>query len=154
MNTVNTISTIPRPADTARERQWHLVNADGEVLGRLASRIARLLIGKDKACYTPSVDCGDFVVVVNAKNVVLTGKKLQQKLFYRHSGYLGGLKQEPYSSLIARRPELAVRKAVWGMLPKTRLGRRMIVRLKVYPGANHRHGAQFPTNEDKKGQVK
>lgn len=140
---MSAVSTLPNPRKAARERRWHLVDADGKVLGRLSTKIARLLIGKDRPHYTPAVDCGDFVVVINAGKVALTKDKMQKKIYYHHSGYLGGLKKEPYRSLIQRRPELAIRKAVWGMLPKNRLGRRMITRLKVYAGPEHKHSAQI-----------
>ncbi len=135
-------TTLVRPADVTR--RWYVVDARDQVLGRLASRVAAVLRGKHRADYTPHADTGDFVVVVNAAQVRLTGKKWDQKVYYRHSGYPGGLKQETARRLWERRPTELVRRAVWGMLPHTRLGRRMIRRLKVYPGPEHPHEAQRP----------
>ncbi len=126
------------------ERNWYLVNADGKTLGRLASEIAVILQGKHKPIYTPHVDTGDYVIVINAEKVVLTGNKWDQKLYQRHSGYIGGLKEIPYRKLIERRPTLPVREAVRRMLPKTTLGRRMFRKLKVYAGPTHPHTAQRP----------
>jgi large subunit ribosomal protein L13 len=132
----------PKSGDV--QRQWHVIDATDVVLGRLASRTAQLLRGKHKAIFAPHVDTGDFVVVVNAEKIVLTGSKLDQKLAYRHSGYPGGLKQVPYSELLAKRPERAVELAVRGMLPKNTLGRQMLKKLKVYAGPEHPHQAQQP----------
>ncbi|MDA8325361.1 MAG: 50S ribosomal protein L13 [Nitrospiraceae bacterium] len=126
------------------EQKWYVVDAKDLVLGRLASRIAVYLRGKHKAIFTPHVDTGDFVVVVNAERVKLTGKKLEQKVYYRHSNYPGGLKSETAKSLLARRPEQVLVSAVSGMLPKNRLGRQMIKKLKVYSGPEHPHAAQQP----------
>lgn len=132
----------PKPADT--ERQWHVIDADDVVLGRLASQAATLLRGKHKPTFAPHVDTGDFVIVVNAAKVALTGNKRQAKLAYRHSGYPGGLRSIPYAELLDKHPERAVEKAVRGMLPKNRLGRRMLKKLKVYAGTEHPHRAQQP----------
>jgi large subunit ribosomal protein L13 len=121
-----------------------VVDADGQVLGRLAADVARLLRGKHKAIFAPHVDTGDYVVVVNAGKVRLTGKKLDQKLAYRHSGYPGGLRAQTYRKYLEDRPSEAVRKAVKGMLPRNRLGRQMITKLKVYDGAEHPHAGQAP----------
>jgi large subunit ribosomal protein L13 len=132
------------PSSAEIDRRWHVVDADGKALGRLAARIATLLRGKHKATFTPGVDAGDFVVVVNAAGVRLTGRKAQQKKFYRHSGYPGGLKATTYDVLLRTHPERAVTEAVRGMLPKTRLGRRLIKKLKVYRGSKHTHEAQRP----------
>ena len=132
----------PKAADV--ERQWYVIDATGVVLGRLASQIATLLRGKHKPIFAPHVDTGDFVIVVNADKVVLTGKKLEQKKAYRHSGYPGGLRALPYSELMQKRPEIAVEKAVKGMLPKNSLGRKMAKKLKVYAGPDHPHQAQKP----------
>ncbi len=126
------------------DRQWYVVNAAGKRLGRLASEIAVILQGKHKPIYTPHVDTGDYVIVINADKVVLTGEKWDQKLYQRHSGYIGGLKEIPYRKLIERRPTLPVREAVRRMLPKTTLGRRMLRKLKVYAGPTHPHAAQQP----------
>lgn len=125
-------------------RDWYVINADGVPLGRLASQIATILQGKHKPIYTPHVDTGDYVVVINASRVALTGKKWDQKLFQRHSGYIGGLKEMPYRRLIERRPTVPVREAVRRMLPKTILGRRMLRKLKLYAGPVHPHAAQSP----------
>lgn len=121
------------------ERQWHLVDADGVVLGRLAARVARLLMGKHKPTFTPHVDCGDGVIVVNAAKVRLTGRKAEQKAYFRHSGYIGGAKLIPFKRMQERRPEWIIRRAVQGMLPKNTLGRRMLKKLRVYPGSDHPH---------------
>lgn len=125
-------------------RDWWLVDADGVVLGRLASEVAQRLRGKHKPYYAPHLDTGDHVVVINASRVVMTGAKLLQKEYYRHSGYPGGLRTVPYSKLMVDRPELAVEKAVKGMLPRNRLGSAMLKKLKVYAGAEHPHEAQKP----------
>jgi large subunit ribosomal protein L13 len=125
-------------------RQWHVIDATDVVLGRLASQTARLLRGKHKAIYAPHVDTGDFVIIVNAAKVALTGNKRNDKLAYRHSGYPGGLTATPYSELLEKRPERVVEKAVKGMLPHTSLGRQMAGKLKVYAGPEHPHQAQQP----------
>jgi large subunit ribosomal protein L13 len=130
------------PAEITRE--WWLVDADGVVLGRLASEVAKRLRGKHKPSFSPHLDAGDHVIVVNASKVVLTGAKLTQKQRYRHSGYPGGLKAIPYSKLMATRPDVAIEKAVKGMLPGNRLGRAMLKKLRVYAGPEHPHGAQDP----------
>ena len=126
------------------ERKWYIVDADGMPLGRLASQVAAILRGKNKPTYTPNVDTGDHVIVINASKVVLTGKKLDQKVYYRHSGYPGGLKETRYRDLMAKKPEFAVKHAVVGMLPKGPLGRQMARKLRVYAGAEHEHAAQQP----------
>ena len=126
------------------ERKWYVVDASGMVLGRLASQVANILRGKNKPIYTPHVDTGDFVIIINADKVVLTGKKLDQKIYYHHTGYAGGLKETKYRALMATKPEFAVRHAVVGMLPKGTLGRQMARKLKIYAGADHPHAAQQP----------
>jgi large subunit ribosomal protein L13 len=126
------------------ERQWWLVDASGQTLGRLATRIATLLEGKHKVIYSPHLDTGDHVVVLNAAKVKVTGNKLTQKQYYRHSNYPGGLKQESLATLLERKPELIIERAVKGMLPQNRLGRAMFKKLKVYAGADHPHQAQQP----------
>jgi large subunit ribosomal protein L13 len=126
------------------ERRWYVVDADGQTLGRLATRIADTLRGKDKAQYTPHVDTGDFVVVVNAEKVRVTGNKLDQKRYYRHSGYPGGLRSRTLREQLDRRPTEVIRKAVKGMLPKNRLARKQINKLKIYAGPEHPHEAQAP----------
>jgi len=128
----------------AWDHKWYVVNADGKRLGRLASEIATILQGKHKPIYTPHVDTGDYVVVINAERIELTGQKWDQKLYQRHSGWMGGLKETSYRKLIERRPTLPVREAVRRMLPKTKLGRRMLRKLKVYAGPTHPHAAQNP----------
>jgi len=126
------------------ERRWWLVDATDQTLGRLATRIATLLEGKHKPMYSPHLDTGDHVVVINASRVKVTGNKLVQKRYYRHSGYPGGLKEESLQALMARKPELVIERAVKGMLPQNRLGRAMFRKLKVYGGSNHPHQAQQP----------
>jgi large subunit ribosomal protein L13 len=125
-------------------RQWFVVDAAGLPLGRLATRVAATLRGKRNPAFTPHVDCGGFVVVVNASKVVLTGTKAGKKVYYRHTGYPGGVRTETAEKLLARRPEEMIRKAVSGMLPQNRLGRKLIHKLKVYAGAEHPHTAQKP----------
>lgn len=125
-------------------RKWFVVDANGKTLGRLASTIASVLKGKTKPIYTTHVDTGDFVIVVNADKVHLTGKKLDQKTYYRHSGYPGGLKSVTAGTLMRTRPEDVIKKAVEGMLPKTRLGKQMLNKLKIYAGEKHPHSAQQP----------
>ena len=132
----------PKPGDV--QRQWHVIDATDVVLGRLASQVATLLRGKHKPIYAPHVDTGDFVIVVNAAKVALTGNKRETKLAYRHSGYPGGLRSTPYSVLLDRHPDRAVEKAVKGMLPHNTLGRAMLKKLKVYAGPDHPHQAQAP----------
>ncbi len=126
------------------ERRWFVVDATDQPLGRLATRIATILRGKHRPIFTPHVDTGDFVVVVNAAKVRLTGNKLDQKFWHRHTGHPGGLKSTPYRVLLQRRPEFAIEKAVRGMLPKNALGRKMLKKLKVYAGETHPHAAQKP----------
>lgn len=129
----------------ANQRKWIVVDAENQVLGRLASQIAVRLRGKHLPQFTPHVDLGDFVVVVNAEKVQLTGRKWDQKIYYRHSGYMGGLKSTTARKLNREHPDRMIRLAVWGMLPKNRLGRKLLKKLKVYRGAEHPHGAQQPT---------
>lgn len=126
------------------KREWYLVDAEGQTLGRLASRIAPIIKGKHKPIYTPHLDCGDFVVVINADKVRVTGRKLDQKVYYWHSQYPGGIKSVTLRDQLARYPERVVQAAVRGMLPKNKLGRRMIKKLKVYAGDSHPHQAQQP----------
>lgn len=126
------------------ERKWYVVDAGGKPLGRVAADIAVLLNGKHKVSYTPHADCGDYVIVLNASNVVLTGNKEQQKFYRTHSGYPGGLKEVRYSRLLETKPELAVKLAVRGMLPKNSIGRKSLTRLHVYKGSEHNHAAQQP----------
>ncbi|MGH9205144.1 MAG: 50S ribosomal protein L13 [Acidimicrobiales bacterium] len=132
----------PKPDDI--ERAWHVVDADGLVLGRLSTEVASILRGKHKPTFAPHVDMGDHVIVVNAKAVVLTSDKADKKLAYRHSGYPGGLRHRSYGQIIADRPEEVVFRSVRGMLPRGRLGRQMIKKLKVYGGPTHPHAAQLP----------
>lgn len=145
--TVPTITPVTRTYSTKPsevQREWWLVDGTEQVLGRLAAEVARVLRGKHKPTYAPHLDAGDFVVVVNAAKVRLTGDKLNAKIWYRHSGYPGGLKSVKYGRLMEERPAFAVEKAVQGMLPKNRLGRQMARKLKVYEGADHPHEAQKP----------
>ncbi|MFI0405275.1 50S ribosomal protein L13 [Actinomadura sp. 3N508] len=132
----------PKPADV--QRQWYVIDATDVVLGRLASQVAQLLRGKHKPIYAPHLDTGDFVVIVNAEKVALSGNKLEQKRAYRHSGYPGGLRSVTYADLLAKHPERAVEKAIKGMLPKNSLGRKMFGKVKVYAGPDHPHQAQKP----------
>ena len=134
---------VATPKD--RERNWLLVDAEGQTLGRLATQIADALRGKLKPTYTPHVDVGDFVIVVNAEKIAVTGNKLREKLYYRHSGYPGGLKKRTLSDMLERRPEEVIRLAVRGMLPKNRLARKQLTKLKIYAGPEHPHEAQKPT---------
>lgn len=125
------------------KRDWHLIDVSGKVLGREATRIARLLMGKDKPDRAPYLDCGDYVVVVNASRVAVTGKKESDKIYYRHSGYTGNLKQETLGKLRQRRPQEIIKRAVWGMLPKNKLRPSQMARLKIYAGGEHPHQAQL-----------
>lgn len=126
------------------ERKWYVIDATDKHLGRLAVQVARILSGKHKPTYTPHVDCGDFVIVINAEKVGLTGKKREQSTIKRYSGYPGGLKSLTYGQVLERRPERLVERVVWGMIPKTKLGRDMYRKLKVYAGPSHPHAAQQP----------
>ena len=126
------------------EKNWHLIDASDKVLGRLATEIATILRGKKKPIFTPHMDAGDYVVVVNAEKVVLTGNKLDKKTYYRHSGYVGGLKKTTAKEMLEQKPENLIKFAVKGMLPKTSLGRRQLTKLKVYTGPDHPHQAQNP----------
>jgi large subunit ribosomal protein L13 len=137
---------VATPQD--RERNWVLVDAKGKTLGRLATQIADALRGKRKPTYTPHVDVGDFVVVVNAEQIAVTGDKLHAKMYYRHSGYPGGLKKRTLNDMLERRPEEVIRLAVKGMLPRNRLARKQLTKLKVYAGPDHPHAAQQPVPLD------
>ena len=137
MKTFNT-----KPADIKRE--WYVINAEGKTLGRLAAGIARVLKGKHKTIYTPHLDCGDYVIVVNAGKIRVTGKKLDEKFYYRHSGYPGGLKQVVLREQLEKHPDRVIKTAVWGMLPHGRLGRQMFKKLKVYARLDHPHAAHKP----------
>jgi large subunit ribosomal protein L13 len=134
---------IPKASNI--EREWHVVDADGMVLGRLCTEVARLLRGKHKPIYTPNVDTGDHVIIINADKVVMTAGKAERTIKYRHSGYPGGISSESYAHFHARRPAEAVRRSVKGMLPKGPLGRQQLTKLKVYAGPDHPHGAQSPS---------
>ena len=126
------------------DHKWYLVNAEGKVLGRLSTELAKILKGKNKPTYTPHLDTGDFVIVVNAGKVTLTGKKMKDKIYYRHTGYPGGIKEMNAEKLLAKKPTEMIRMAVKGMLPKNSLGRQMLRKLKIYAGPNHPHEAQKP----------
>ena len=126
------------------ERQWYVIDADGLVLGRLASQVASILRGKNKPTYTPHVDTGDYVIVINADKVILTGKKLEKKFYYRHTGYIGHLKAVRYDTLMEQRPTKAMELAVKGMIPSTTIGRAALTRLRLFDGAEHKHAAQKP----------
>lgn len=137
------MSTFIARKDEA-ERNWVLVDARDQVLGRLAADVASILRGKTKPTYTPFIDAGDFVVIINAEKIKLTGRKMEQKMYYRHSGYMGGLKERTARQVMDKKPEEIIRHAVKGMLPKNSLGRSMFKKLKVYVGENHPHEAQQP----------
>ncbi|HIZ64402.1 MAG TPA: 50S ribosomal protein L13 [Candidatus Blautia pullicola] len=126
------------------ERKWYVVDADGQTLGRLASEVAKVLRGKNKPVYTPHIDTGDYVIVVNAEKIKVTGKKMDQKVYYRHSDYVGGMKETTLREMLAKKPEKVIELAVKGMLPKGPLGRSMIKKLHVYAGPEHNHAAQKP----------
>lgn len=133
---------VTKPAEV--ERNWYVIDAEGQTLGRLASKIATLLRGKHKPIYSPSVDCGDYVIVVNAKKIQVTGQRMDQKVYYRHSGYPGGLTEITLRQQLEKHPTRVIELAVRGMLPKNKLGRKMIKKLKVYAGEEHPHQAQQP----------
>jgi large subunit ribosomal protein L13 len=133
---------VAKPASI--EKKWYVVDASGHTLGRLSTVVADTLRGKRKPIYTPNIDTGDFVVVVNAEKIVVTGNKLEQKMYYRHSGYPGGIKSEALGKLLGRRPEEVIRRAVKGMLPHNKLGAAQLRKLKIYAGAEHPHEAQGP----------
>jgi large subunit ribosomal protein L13 len=133
---------VPKTDDL--ERKWWLVNAEGKVLGRLATKVAVLLRGKNKPQFADFCDTGDFVVIINAEKISVTGKKLEGKIYFRHSQYPGGLKSETLKELLQKKPEEVIRRAVWGMIPKNKLGRQVIKKLKIYRGPDHPHEAQGP----------
>ncbi len=135
-------SFIQKPHEV--ERKWFVVDAEGQTLGRLATQVATVLRGKHKPTYTPHVDCGDFVVVVNADKIVLTGKKLDQKMYRWHTGYVGHMRERTARQMLQSKPEQVIMLAVKGMLPKNSLGRKMLTKLKVYAGSEHKHAAQQP----------
>jgi len=132
----------PKAGDVAKE--WHIVDASGQNLGRLASRIAAVLIGKHRPEFTPGVDMGDYVVVTNCGGVTVTGNKLDEKMYYRHSGYPGGLKERTLRQMLDTYPDRVIRSAVWGMLPHNKMGRKILKKLKIYAGEDHPHGPQNP----------
>ena len=133
---------MPKAGDITR--QWYIIDAEGKTLGAVAAKAAVLLRGKHKATFTPNADCGDHVIIINADKVVLTGKKLDQKMYYHHTGYIGNMKKVKYSTLMKTKPEFAMTKAVKGMIPDTVLGRTAMTRLRVYTGAEHPHAGQAP----------
>jgi large subunit ribosomal protein L13 len=137
---------VAKPSD--RQRDWYVVDASGKTLGRLSTQIADVLRGKRKPTYTPHIDTGDFVIVINAEKVAVTGNKRAAKLYHRHSGYPGGLRTRTFEQMMARRPEEIIRLAVKGMMPRNRLARRQITKLKVYAGPDHPHRAQLPREMD------
>ena len=137
---------MPKAGDITRK--WYVIDAAGKPLGKVAVQAAVLLRGKHKPTFAPHADCGDHVIIINAEKAVLTGNKLNQKMYYHHTGYVGGLKETKYRKLLAEKPEFAIRRAVVGMLPKGPLGRQMAKKLKVYAGPNHDHAAQKPVKFD------
>jgi large subunit ribosomal protein L13 len=142
------------PAFNEIKRNWYVINASGLELGRLASKVAMILMGKTKAIYSTNFDVGDFVVIINAEKIYVTGKKMEDKMYYRHTRYLGGLKTESLSERLLKKPEDVIYQAVKGMLPKTKMGRQMISKLKVYKGNEHPHAAQKPVLIDIKEAIK
>ena len=135
-------SCIQKPAEG--ERKWYVVDAEGKTLGRMASEVAAILRGKNKPTFTPHVDCGDYVIVINAEKVAVTGKKRQEKIYKRHTGYPGGLRELTFEQLLEKHPEEVVKHAIKGMMPTGKLGRQMYKKLKVYAGPEHKHEAQKP----------
>jgi large subunit ribosomal protein L13 len=133
---------VPKSGDITHE--WKLIDANGKNLGRLATEISSILLGKDKPTFTPGVDTGDFVVIVNAEHITVTGNKMEDKYYYRHSGYPGGLKKTKLRDQLAKHPDRVIRQAVWGMLPHNRYGRKVLKKLKIYAGPDHPHQAQNP----------
>lgn len=133
---------VPKSGDVTHE--WKLVDANGKNLGRLATQISIILLGKDKPTFTPGVDTGDYVIVVNAEHITVTGNKLDDKYYYRHTGYPGGLKKINLRDQLAKHPDRVIRQAVWGMLPHNRMGRKLLKKLKIYAGTDHPHQAQEP----------
>lgn len=133
---------MPKAGDITRS--WYLIDAEGQTLGKVATKAADLLRGKHKPTFVPHLDCGDHVIIVNADKIVLTGKKLEQKMYYHHTGYIGNMKQVKYSTLLAKKPEFVMTKAVKGMIPDTTIGRQALTRLRVYAGPEHNHAAQKP----------
>ncbi len=133
---------MPKAGDITRN--WYLIDAEGQTLGKVATKAADLLRGKHKPTFVPHMDCGDHVIIVNADKIVLTGKKLEQKMYYHHTGYIGNMKQVKYSTLLAKKPEFVMTKAVKGMIPDTTIGRQALTRLRVYAGPEHNHAAQKP----------
>jgi len=132
------------PKSKELSHDWVLVDAEGQTLGRLASEITRILLGKNKTTYTPGVDTGDYVIIINCEKLTVTGNKLEEKMYYRHSLYPGGLKEINLRDQLAKHPDRVIRSAVWGMLPKNKIGRKLIRKLKIYAGPDHPHGAQKP----------
>ena len=133
---------MPKAGDITRK--WYIIDAEGQTLGKVATKAADLLRGKHKPTFVPHMDCGDHVIIINADKIVLTGKKLEQKMYYHHTGYIGNMKQVKYKTLLEKKPEFVMTKAVKGMIPDTTLGRQALTRLRVYAGAEHNHAAQKP----------
>jgi len=143
-NSSSSKTHLPSEEEIQASQKWHLIDAEGMTLGRLASCVSKLLRGRHKAIYTPNMMTGDGVIITNAGKIKVTGRKLEQKMYYHHTGFMGGLKVEPLSSLLARRPDRVIRRAVKGMLPRNILARKMLTRLKIYTGTEHPHVAQKP----------
>jgi len=136
---------VAKPDEVLAGKTWYVVDANGQTLGRLASKVAKVIMGKHKPMYTPNLDCGDFVVVINAQKIRVTGNRMDEKMYYRHSMYTGsGLKEDSLRTVLQHKPERVIREAVWGMIPHGSLGRQMIDKLKVYGGDEHPHSAQKP----------
>jgi large subunit ribosomal protein L13 len=149
MKTIKTYSA--KPAEARASQKWYVVDAEGVTLGRLASQVAHIIVGKHKPMYTPNVDCGDYVVVINAQKIKVTGNKMTEKMYSHHSLHSGGFKQSNLRDVLQRKPERVIKEAVWGMIPHSRLGRQMIKKLKVYGGPEHEHAAQRPQPLEIKG---
>lgn len=140
-----------KPEEARASQKWHVVDADGVTLGRLASQVAQIIVGKHKPMYTPHVDCGDYVIVINAQKIRVTGNKMTEKMYARHSLYDSGFKESPLNVVLDKKPERVIKEAVWGMIPHGRLGKQQIKKLKVYGGAEHNHAAQQPQPLEIKG---
>lgn len=149
MKTIKTYAA--RPEEARAGQKWHVVDAEDVTLGRLSTQVAKVIMGKHKPMYTPHVDCGDYVVVVNASKIKVTGNKLVEKMYHSHSLYSGGFREKSLRAVLERNPERVIKEAVWGMIPHSRLGRKMIKKLKVYGGPEHEHSAQKPQPLEIKG---
>lgn len=135
---------LPTPAEARADQKWYVVDAEGITLGRLATKISKIIVGKHKPMYSPSVDCGDYVIVINATKINVTGNRMEEKMYYRHSMYNGGFKEAPLKNVLPTNPERVIKQAVWGMMPHNNMGKKALKKLKVYGGNEHEHSAQKP----------